>query len=130
LIDFSEVNKDLYLDNNGYIGYYKKLKILNQDREARIDLQSKLKIDISQYEANYQTYKLSVESAQEELRSTEVEIERLTGSTLAQLKDDPDNDWWDDTNLITKVNKVAQLSSLIHQHTELCNKEQTLDETG
>ena len=130
LIDFSEVNNDLYLDVNGYIGYYKKLKILNQDREARIDLQSKLKTDISQYEANYQTYKLSVESAQEELRSTEVEIERLTGSTLAQLKDDSDNDWWDDINLITKVNKVAQLNSLIRQHTELRDKEQTLDETG
>jgi hypothetical protein len=123
LIGFSEVNKDLYSDVNGYIGYYKKLKRLNQDREARIDLQSKLKIDISQYEANYQTYKLSVESAQEELRSTEVEIERLTGSTLAQLKDDPTNDWWDDTNLITKVNKIAQLNSLIHKHTELRNRE-------
>jgi len=73
---------------------------------------------------------LSVESAQEELRSTEVEIERLTGSTLAQLKDDPDSNWWDDTNLITKVNKVAQLSSLIRQHTELRDKEQILDETG
>jgi hypothetical protein len=123
LIGFSEVNKDLYSDVNGYIGYYKKLKRLNQDREARIDLQSKLKIDISQYEANYQTYKLSVESAQEELRSTEVEIERLTGSTLAQLKDDPTNDWWDDTNLITKVNKIAQLNSLIRKHTELRNRE-------
>ena len=130
LIDFSEVNNDLYLDVNGYIGYYKKLKKLNQDREARIDLQSKLKTDISQYEANYQTYKLSVESAQEELRSTEVEIERLTGSTLAQLKDDSDNDWWNDINLITKVNKVAQLNSLIRQHAELRDKEQTLDETG
>lgn len=130
LIGFSEVNNDLYLDVNGYIGYYKKLKALNQDREARIGLQSKLKVDISKYESNYQTYKLSVEGAQQELRTTEVEIERLTGSSLAQLKNDPNNSWWNDTSLMTKVNKVAQLNSLIRQHTELRDKEQTLDETG
>lgn len=130
LIDFSEVNNDLYLDVNGYIGYYKKLKRLNQEREAQIDLQSKLLTDISQYEANYKTYKTSVESAQEELRNTEIEIERLTGLVLDELKEDENNSWWEDTELITKVNKVAQLNSLIRQHSKLRDLEQTLDTNG
>jgi hypothetical protein len=40
---------------------------------------------MSQYQANYQTYKLSVESAQEELRDTEQYIVKLTGLTLTEL---------------------------------------------
>lgn len=130
LLGFSEVSNDLYLDKNGYIGYYKQLKKLNSAREARIDLQAQLLLDIAQYEANYQTYKVSVESAQEELRNTEQAIEKQTGSTLAALKDDPNNSWWDDNDLLAKVNKVAQLNSLIRQHTELRDKEYLLDEDG
>jgi hypothetical protein len=103
---------------------------LNSAREARIDLQAQLLLDIAQYEANYQTYKVSVESAQEELRNTEQAIEKQTGSTLAALKDDPNNSWWDDNDLLAKVNKVAQLNSLIRQHTELRDKEYLLDEDG
>jgi hypothetical protein len=37
LVEFSEINNDFYLDVNGYLGYYKKLKRLNQDREAKIE---------------------------------------------------------------------------------------------
>ena len=130
LLSFSEVSNDLYMDTTGYIGYYKKLKRLNKEREARIDLQAKLLTDISQYEANYQTYKLSVEAAQEELRNTEQQIERLTGSSLISLKDDPDNSWWKDNELLVKVNKVAQLNSLIRQHTILRDQEYLLNEDG
>jgi hypothetical protein len=31
------VTNDLYVDGNGYLGYYKKLKEINRDREALID---------------------------------------------------------------------------------------------
>jgi hypothetical protein len=34
---FSEVNNDLYLDVNGYIGYYKKLRNWNRSREDWIE---------------------------------------------------------------------------------------------
>jgi len=34
---FSELNNDLYLDINGYIGYYKKLRAMNHNRENWIE---------------------------------------------------------------------------------------------
>lgn len=136
LIGFEEVNNDLYMEINGYLGYYTKLRRINKDREARIDLQTKLLTDISQYKANYQTYKLSVDAAQEELSTTEKAIYNLTGYYLPDLRaiyngtktvSDKDKEsvmsWWEDNELLTKVNKVAQLNSLIRQHTILRDQE-------
>jgi hypothetical protein len=97
---------------------------LNTEREARIEEYAKLLTDIAQYEANYQTYKLSVESAQEELRDTHQYIFSLTGFSLNELKNIYDSaknkaedsysdvekkvmDWWDNNKLIVQVNKVA-----------------------
>lgn len=128
LIERAEVNNDLYMTTNGYLGYYTRLKDLNKHREAKIEEQSQLLLDMSQYQANYQTYKLSVESAEEELRDTEQYIIKLTGSSLSELQNDPDNEWWDDNALLAKVNKVAQLNSLIAKHTQLRDLEYKLNE--
>jgi hypothetical protein len=38
LLDDNEVYKDLYLENEGYVGYYPKLARLNKDREERIEI--------------------------------------------------------------------------------------------
>jgi hypothetical protein len=38
-----------------------------------------------QYEANYKTYKASVEAAEEELRDTDIKIKNITGFSLAKL---------------------------------------------
>ena len=145
LVEFSEINNDFYLDVNGYLGYYKKLKRLNQDREAKIEEQSKLLTDIAQYEANYQTYKISVESAQEELRDTEQYIISLTGYSYLELKELADRkedgetlseeeqkgyNWWDDNKLLAQVNKVAQLKGVIKKHSELRDEYGTVDEDG
>ena len=134
LIEFSEINNDFYLDVNGYLGYYKKLKRLNQDREAKIEEQSKLKTDIAQYEANYQNYKISVESAQEELRDTEQYIISLTGYSYLELKElaakkesgetlneeeQEGYNWWDNNKLLAQINKVAQLKGVIKKHSAL-----------
>lgn len=143
LISFSEVQNDFYLETTGYLGYYKKLKRLNADREEKIDEQTQLLKDISQYEANYQTYKLSVESANNELRDTYVAIKDLTGYELerlsqiyetaknktAEARSDEEKsvyNWFERDELITKINKVAQLQSLIAQHTILRDKEYKL----
>ena len=85
LIDFSEINNDLYLDVNGYLGYYKKLRELNKNRESWIEEQVGLLNDVSNFTASYQTYKVSVESAQEELKATEIAILKLTGYTYSEL---------------------------------------------
>ena len=139
LLGFDEVNNDLYLDINGYLGYYKKLRALNRNREAWIEEQAGLLTDRLQYEASYQTYKISVESAEEELRATEIEIKDLTGSEYLvlvqvynQLKDTDEEtwteeqvsimNWWEDDELIVKVNKLAQLKNTITRHTELRDK--------
>jgi hypothetical protein len=59
------------LEINGYLGYYKKLKRINTERETKIDEQTKLVNDISKYEANYKAYRVSVEACEEELLETE-----------------------------------------------------------
>jgi hypothetical protein len=53
LITFSEINNDLYMDINGYLGYYKKLRELNKNREEWIEEQAGLKKDIANYESSY-----------------------------------------------------------------------------
>jgi hypothetical protein len=37
LLNINIVTNDLYLDSNGYLGYYKKLKRLNTGREQAIE---------------------------------------------------------------------------------------------
>lgn len=130
LVDFQEINNDLYSDVNGYLGYYKNLKKLNSDREEEISKYAQLSTDISQYEANYQTYKLSVEQAEEELRDTELYIENMTGLTLAELREDKENTWWNEDSLLAQANKVSYLRSLIKQHSALRDIEQVFDENS
>jgi hypothetical protein len=48
------------------LGYYKKLKRINADRDKQIDIQSGLLVDISRYDSAYTTYKTSYDSAIEE----------------------------------------------------------------
>ena len=79
LLSFSEVNNDLYLDVNGYIGYYKKLKRVNSNREDWILEQSKLIIDESKLEANYQVYETSVQQAEELRNAKRNELSFQTG---------------------------------------------------
>ena len=149
LIGFEELNNDLYLDINGYLGYYKKLRQINKDREKIIEEQAGLVKDVANFEAQYQTYKVSVESAEEELRATEIEIDQLAGwsylemikiakgqtSDLANDVTDENQrkelfeqakDWWEQDEFVAKMNKVTQLKSVITKHTELRDRAKTL----
>jgi hypothetical protein len=38
LLDIDTVTNDLYLDSNGYLGYYKKLKEFNLGKDRNIEL--------------------------------------------------------------------------------------------
>jgi hypothetical protein len=49
LLGMTEITNDLYLESNGYLGYYKKLKRINTKRDEYIKEQSGLLTDISEY---------------------------------------------------------------------------------
>lgn len=119
LVGFSEISNDLYLDTNGYLGYYKKLKTKNREREELIEEQAGLLTDISELQAQHQTYKISVDNAQEELRAVEISIYNLTGLTCEQLLKEKDNKWWSNTTLIQKTNSYAQLKNTIARHKKM-----------
>jgi hypothetical protein len=53
LLDLDIITNDLYVDANGYFGYYKKLKDINRDRDALVNEQSDLLKEIANYEASY-----------------------------------------------------------------------------
>ena len=132
LMGFSELNNDLYLDVNGYIGYYKKLRRLNTDREKWIEEQAGLLTDISEFQASHQTYKVSVETAEEELRETEISIKNLTGWTYKRLLEENKKgtkkakNWLENVEVIKKINKLAQLKNTIARYTNLRDKAEGL----
>lgn len=129
LIDFSEVNNDLYLDINGYIGYYKRLRELNKNRDKWIEEQAGLLKDITSFEASYQTYKISVESAEEEYRSAEVDIKNLTNKYYSEWvvwyqngteeQQEQARKWMENSDFIAKANKLCQTKTLADQHAKL-----------
>lgn len=87
LLDPNTVRNDLYeISLNGSLGYYYKLKNINKDRDVKIDIQSGLVIDISNYEANYTTYKTSYDSAVEERNIILSDTSKYTG--IANLTND------------------------------------------
>lgn len=81
MIDFDIVNNDLYLDANGYLGYYKKLKSLNVERDELVDIQAALLIDVSTYDAAVQTWGTAVENANLQLEDKKEEVKTFTGFT-------------------------------------------------
>jgi hypothetical protein len=82
LLNLATVTNDLYLDSNGYIGYYKQLRQKNRDRDAKIKRQSNLLIDMMHYDSELQTYKTSYDAAVEEKNNIEGYILELTGLTF------------------------------------------------
>lgn len=98
LLNINIVTNDLYLDSNGYLGYYKKLKRLNAGREQAIEQQANLLLDISKYEASYQSYKLSYDAAYEKRIGIEMEMRRLVGASenadFAEILEKGEQDNW------------------------------------
>lgn len=125
LIGFSEINNDLYLTTNGYLGYYKKLQDLNKNRDKYIEEQAGLMADIAQYEASYQTYKISVETAEEQLKDKYIEIKSYTGYTFEELISDQNLEWWYDPEVEQMVASIARLKSVISAHTILRDNTKT-----
>lgn len=128
LLGMAEVTNDLYLETNGYLGYYKKLKSINTKRDSYIEEQVGLLTDISEYQSLYQTYSLSVSEAEEQLKDKYIFVKTLTGYTFEQLMEDQENDWWHNEQVISTVTSIGRLKSIIKNHTTLAtNAENNLE---
>lgn len=91
LIDFSTLNNDLNFEPNigGHLGYYKSLKLVNEEIQRIIELQAQLVGDISDYSSSYQTYKLSFDSANEDLTNQYIAFEQLTNISFEKFFENP-----------------------------------------
>ena len=87
LINFSTLNNDLYFQPNnpqGYLGYCKSLKTLNEEAQKETEKLAKLIVDISKYDSQYQTYKMSADAAEEDKTKKEDEFYTLTGVSFSK----------------------------------------------
>ena len=121
MLKLSELTNDLYLDINGYIGYYKGLRRINNERDKYIEESAGLLKDLSQYQSQYQTYSISVNSAENQLNDKKALIQSLTGITYEALIGDKENEWWNNEQVNSAVNSISRLKSVIANHTTLRN---------
>ena len=132
LLDINVVTNDLYLSAGGYLGYYQKLREINRDRDGLIEQQANLLKDIVNYDASYQTYKTSYDSAVEERAQMESNVfllivpkeERETASskTFQQIINDYSNNWTTNSNYIKYTTSWTQCCAVINQHQPLYEK--------
>ena len=90
LIKQSTITNDLYLDNNQYLGYYKKLKDINKERDKCIQLLSSAAREIDTYTAEVEF--LSADTSAIKLNEALSDFKDYTGKNyneLVALKDDP-----------------------------------------
>ena len=121
MLGLAEITNDLYLENSGWLGYYKELKRYNIQRDRLIEEQSGLLTDISEYQASLQTYNLSASEADKQYRDKLVLIKNLTGLSFDELMADQDNDWWDNEQVIATVAALGRLRSVNVNHQTLAD---------
>lgn len=119
MMGLSEVTNDLYLENSGWLGYYKFLKRYNTERDIYIKEQSGLLTDISEYQASYQTYNLSATEAEKQYRDKLSLIRNLTGLSFSELATDKDNSWWDNDQVISTTAALGRLRNVSVNHQAL-----------
>ena len=129
LLGMAELTNDLYLENASYLGYYKKLKSINKERDQYIKEQSGLLTDIAEYSASLQTYNISAAEASKQRKEKEVYVRSLTGYTYEELisNSTPDKDpkiyeWWSNEQLLTTMASIGRLKSIGINHTALADK--------
>lgn len=136
MIGLAELTNDLYVEANGYLGYYKKLREINDKRDSYIEEQSGLLTTIPKYESSYQTYTLSVRQSEEQLKDKIILVKTLTGYTYEELlaNQDPETDnadiasWWDNEEVNMTMSSIARLKNIIKNHKVLAeNSKKNLD---
>lgn len=133
MLSQAAITNDLYLDADGYIGYYKKLKQINKQRDILIEESANLQSDIMNYEATYETYRLSVSEAEEQQRDDILILKQLTSydfetlmanripegveeSTLNEIQQ-----WWRNEKALSLMTSIAHLKSTIAKYQKLRN---------
>ena len=118
LLDFDVITNDLYVEGNGYLGYYTKLKRLNIGRDQKINIQAGLLIDIMNYESSYTTYKSSYDNAVSEQLITEKDFCKLYGKEISSEKFASEVKKLGDLSeeLSKYWNKWCQCQNVIKQH--------------
>ena len=132
MMGLAEITNDLYLDINGYLGYYKELKRINTKRDQYIKEQSGLLTDIAEYTASHQTYSISAQEAGEQHRDKLNYIFALTGYTFKQLMDNQNEnaadqkacEWWSNDQVLATVASIGRLTSIKKNHEALANQAQ------
>lgn len=127
LLNFNVVTNDLYLDQDGYLGYYKKLKALNANRDANIDIQAGLLVDIAHYNSSYTTYKTSYDAALEEQLVIEKNIRDFTGKDILDFENEvpellKNGEFANSDKLTSYWMKWCQCQNIFAQHKPLYEK--------
>ena len=85
MLNWNTVINDQYIDQNEYIGLYKKLKEFNTQRDTWIEELSGLKNDIAQYQSNVTVYETGYNSIGEELDAQETYLYDTTSFTYEDM---------------------------------------------
>lgn len=137
MLGMSEITNDLYLGPNissGWLGYYKELKRINDLRDKYIKEQSGLLVDITEYQASYQTYSLSSQEAANQQGDKLNYLESLTGFTFSQLMNtsvleekekEKAEEWLENDTVLATLASIARLDTVHKNHNELANKAKT-----
>jgi hypothetical protein len=125
----NEITNDLYSDYNKFIGYYTKLKRINEKRDLYIQQQAGLFTDISEYSASYQTYSMSADEADKQYRDKLILVKSLTGHTFDWLMNNKSDSWWENDQVIGTIAAIGRLKSIATSHTTLAETaKKNLDE--
>lgn len=89
LLDFSEVNNDLYLNANGYLAYYVKLRQINSSRDELIYEQSEISNVLIKLTADQQTYQLARDEAAENELRVRQELKNYSGYSYKNFINNP-----------------------------------------
>lgn len=121
LLNFSQFNNDLYLDTTGYLGYYKKLRKANQNIEEIAKLQAELvSKTLPTLRSQYSTYKVAIESGEEQYKNQLDQISRTTGLTLDELLGKhKDSNWWQDDGVYSLILSTIRLDKNIEEYRKL-----------
>lgn len=120
LLNFSQFNNDLYLDTTGYLGYYKKLRKANQEIEENAKLQAELvSKTLPTLRSQYSTYKVAIESGEEQYKDQKDRIQQATHLTLEQLLSNKDSNWWQDDGIYSLILSTIRLDKNIEEYKKL-----------
>lgn len=81
LLNFNSVNADLngqYNIAQGYMGYYRQLKDFNNIAQRDAETLSQIVANLVKYDSQYQAYKYSAETAEEQIIDKKIEFKDLT----------------------------------------------------